>query len=578
MTGGSIGAARRPMTVAAAALALLVALAILPTRSPAASSPEPFSAVGERIVDIIVRAEEHALVAARQRILESGGSIGFELPIIGGFSATTTGVDAAHLSRMAGVTSVSIDHEIALSSAGGQGSTALARTFDDVLDVDAFWRKGFEGDGIGVALIDSGIAPVAGLSDPTKILDGPDLSFDSTDESSLGYDSFGHGTHLAGIIAGRDPGLTTKDRLRGVGFSGIAPGAHLVDVKVADGAGSADVSQVIAGIQWVVDQATGTNAANIRVLALAFGTDGTQDYRIDPLAYAVEQAWHAGLVVVVAAGNDGIDEPLRNPASDPFVISVGAVDDNSTPGRGDDRVLSLSNCGTSSRSVDVLAPGKSLASLRVPGSMIDENFSSARVGDRFFKGTGTSQATAVVAGVAALLLDQRPELTPDQVKSILTEASHTVPQAPGACSAAGLISPSDVMKASTPSTVQTYAMSDGSGSLELARGSYHVALDGEPIVGEIDVTGQPWSGGTWSGGTWSGGTWSGGTWSGGTWSGGTWSGGTWSGGTWSGGTWSGGTWSGGTWSGGTWSGGTWSGGTWSGGTWSGGTWSVGSWS
>jgi serine protease AprX len=263
---------------------------------------------------------------------------------------------------------------------------------------------------------------------------------------------------------------------------------------------------------------------NVRVITLAYGIDATTDYQVDALAYAVEAAWRAGIVVVVAAGNDGNSHALRNPAFDPFVVSVGAVDTKGTQSTNDDTVLPFSNCGTGSRSVDVLAPGASVISLRDPGSFADFFFPQARVGDRFFRGTGTSQAAAIVAGAAALVLEQRPELTPDQVKGLLMSTAQEIPSASGLCESAGLIDMKTLFRVSTPAAVQTWPLATNSGA-----------------EGRIEVDGQ-WDGQTWGGQTWGGQTWGGQTWGGQTWGGQTWGGQTWGGQTWGGQTWGGQTW------------------------------------
>jgi serine protease AprX len=255
---------------------------------------------------------------------------------------------------------------------------------------------------------------------------------------------------------------------------------------------------------------------------------------------------------------------------------VGSVNQN------DDQVASFSSRGTDARRPDLVAPGKSVVSLRDPGSYIDINHPSARIGDRFFVGSGTSQAAAVVSGSVALLLQQRPGLTPDQVKYLLTSTAAAMPLSDVLAAGAGEINVSVASKAPTPDYTQTWPSSSGTGSLELARGSVHVSDGTSTLAGEMDIFGATWDGSSWApaaldGNTWSGGTWNGNTWSGNTWSGNTWSGNTWSGNTWSGNTWSGNTWSGNTWSGNTWSGNTWSGNTWSGNTWSGNTWSGATW-
>ena len=158
---------------------------------------------------------------------------------------------------------------------------------------------GDHGQGVDVALIDSGVAPVQGLTAPGKVINGADLSFEQGADHLRYMDTYGHGTHLAGLIAGRDADWSPSNH---DSFSGVAPDARIVNVKVANAMGATDVSQVIAAIDWVV-QHKNDNGMNIRVLNLSFGTDGVQNYVLDPLTYAAEVAWRKGIVVVAAAGN-----------------------------------------------------------------------------------------------------------------------------------------------------------------------------------------------------------------------------------------------------------------------------------
>nr|NIP36000.1 S8 family serine peptidase [Thermoplasmata archaeon]NIS19733.1 S8 family serine peptidase [Thermoplasmata archaeon]NIT77054.1 S8 family serine peptidase [Thermoplasmata archaeon]NIU48844.1 S8 family serine peptidase [Thermoplasmata archaeon]NIW82334.1 S8 family serine peptidase [Thermoplasmata archaeon] len=367
------------------------------------------------------------------------------------------------------------------------------------------------------------------------------------------------------------------------------PGARLVNIKVADAQGAVDVTQVIAAIDWVI-QHRNDNGMNIRVIALAYGTDGVQSYDRDPLAHMVEKAWNAGIVVVAAAGNDGNAAPLRNPAYDPFVIAVGAAENNTSKISG---VASFSNCGTSERFVDLVAPGRSILSLRAPGSYADLNYPQAAVDGTYFLGSGSSQAAAVVAGGVALVLDKHPELTPDQVKKMLMANATYVQGASFTCQGAGALNMGNVYSANPPnvnSSAQTYQPSYGNGSLEAARGDNHVSDNGVALVGEYDIMGSPWipycvvKGKTatcdtthWTGGNFNGVTWSGVSWSGLSWSGVSWSGVSWSGVSWSGVSWSSKTWSNAAWNGVSWSGLSWSGVTWSGVSWSGLSWSGVSW-
>ncbi|NND04307.1 MAG: S8 family serine peptidase, partial [Acidimicrobiia bacterium] len=431
-----------------------------------------------------------------------------------------------------------------------------------------YWFQGITGAGVDIALIDTGIAPVPALSGSGKIINGPDLSFDSQSPGLEYVDLFGHGTHLAGIIAGHQPGAEI-DRFNKTEFLGMAPGARLVNMKVADGVGAVDVSQVIAAIDWVVEHKN-DNGMNIRVITLAYGTDGVQAYDIDPLAHAVERAWHEGIVVVVAAGNDGLGTALRNPATDPYVITVGATENAGIWGRmADDVIAPFSSCGTNARHVDVLAPGKSIVSLRNPGSMADTQNPEARIGSEYFVGSGTSQAAAVVAGAVALILEERPELSPDQVKQLLMDNSRSV-GASANCEGAGSVNLRWVRKDDSPTvgaSDQTHTVATGTGSLEAARGSMHVWSRPEPdadpvaLTGEVDIMGMPWTGyscngndcaSLWNGGDFNGAVWSGASWSGASWSGASWSGASWSGASWSGASWSGASWSGTGWMGAVW--------------------------
>jgi serine protease AprX len=426
--------------------------------------------------------------------------------------------------------------------------------------------NGHDGSGIDIAQIDSGVVPVAGFNQTGKLVHGPDLSFESQAESLIHLDTYGHGTHIGGIIASPQ---------------GMAPGSRLVSLKVADALGATDVSQVIAAIDWVVEHRT-DNGLNIRVLNISYGTDGVQSHEVDPLSYAVQRAWRAGIVVVVAAGNDGNAAALRNPAISPYVIAVGATDTKGTTATWDDVVADFSNCGTASRSVDVVAPGVSIRSLRSPGSYADQTHPDARVYNDYFKGSGTSQSAAVVSGAAALLLDQRPRLTPDRVKALLVETAIDV-SASTRCQGGGTIDLATAASTRAPKAEQSHLPSSGLGSLHGARGTMVLVHNDVPLAGEQDIMGNPWNAelwvklaandATWSGGDWNGASWSGASWSGASWSGASWSGASWSGASWSGASWSGASWSGASWSGASWSGASWSGASWSGSSWAGSLWS-----
>jgi serine protease AprX len=489
----------------------------------------------------------------------------------------------------------------------GDGGAASAAQLDDPTDVVAT-ANGFvvaEQSSIIRRVAVSAGAPVTALG-VSSLVYGPDLSFDSQNPALTNNDAFGHGTHLAGIIAGRDPSATAG---RYVGdssnFLGMAPDANIISVKVGDAYGNVDVTQIIAAIDWVV-QHRNDPGANIRVINLSVGTNSAQAYGIDPLAYAAEQAWKAGIVVVAAAGNDGrsLTKPdrgtgLADPAYDPKILAVGAADTMGTLTMADDTVAAFSSgqgtTSATSRKPDLLAPGVHVASLRDRGSFIDQYAGAiGAVNDRLMRGSGSSQAAAVVSGAAALVISQHPNATPNQVKQLLMSTARGV-SGGSAFTGQGEIDLTAALNKDLPAPAAPNLTATGTGTLQGARGT-NVLVDpatGIALTGEQDIFGHPvdtaalaaaeaagssWSGGLWNGSSWSGSSWSGSSWSGSSWSGSSWSGSSWSGSSWSGSSWSGSSWSGSSWSGSSWSGSSWSGSSWSGSSWSGSSWSGSSWS
>ena len=427
-----------------------------------------------------------------------------------------------------------------------------------------------DGTGVDVAVIDTGVAPVPGLDGADKVVNGPDLSFEAGVDDLRHLDTYGHGTHMAGII-GADGDV-----------DGIAPGARIVNIKVADSAGAVDPTQVLAAINWVIEHKD-ANGLNIRVLSISYGVPAEDiDYVDDPLAVAVEAAWDAGIVVVAAAGNDGRKEKsLASPAHDPYVIAVDAYEDKrSQNGKGDClrrnqnwKSAKIGSSGKwSERTPDIGAPGRTIVSLRVPGSRIDQDHPASRISPTLTKGTGTSQAAAVVSGAVAVLLDARPDLSPDEVKALLVDTADD----------RGMLDLADAVNGDDDdddddSVVQAWPRATGAGSIDALRHDVVTFADGSTLTGETAALLDDWSGSTWTGSTWTGSTWTGSTWTGSTWTGGSWMGSTWTGSTWTGSTWTGSTWTGSTWTGSTWTGSTWTGSTWTGSTWTGSTWTGSTW-
>jgi serine protease AprX len=583
-----IGSTRPTRPLLLAVIGLL-ALALVQTAS---SSGAP--ALHDRSASVIVRELAGSGLAGERAVERLGGQVGMPLSIIGGFEARLPQASVATLRSAPGIASVTLNETIEplfhtwdLDLFGGgqdqpqdPGSMSV---IGNVVGVHAYWSRHLTGEGVDVALIDTGVVPVQGISSPGKVVNGADLSFESQSDSLRYLDTYGHGTHLAGIIAGEAPGASEQEP-----FRGIAPDARLVSVKVGNAQGAADVSQVIAAIDWVVRHRH-DEGLNIRVLTLAFGTDGVQDYLLDPLAYAVEVAWRKGIVVVVAAGNEGFgSSKLNDPANDPHVLAVGAEDPVGTQKVSDDTIPHWSSRGDASRHPDLVAPGVSVTSLRAPGSFLDERYPGARRGDGLFKGSGTSQAAAVAGGAAALIVQQRPAITPDQVKALLMGSATPIPGADPLAQGAGLIDLRAARTAPTPDAVQSWPPAGGAGSLELSRGSGHVVDEtGIALDGERNIFGYPWSPLEWTATCWTETSWEGGSWNGTQWSGAAWTGQSWAERTWLAVPWSDPTWTGQpwaeqrtaerSWTGKSWAGDGWGGKSWGGKSWAASVWSSVSW-
>lgn len=265
----------------------------------------------------------------------------------------------------------------------------------------------YKGRGVTIAIIDTGIYPHPDL-------EGRIVAFaDMVGNKEQPYDDNGHGTHVAGCAAGS--GGRSEGRYRG-----LAPGALLVGVKVLNKVGMGQMSDLLAGIEWVIQH---KERYNIRIMSLSLGGESSRSCADDPLCRAVEAAWKAGIVVLAAAGNDGPETgTVGTPGISPMVITVGAMDDRGTPDQGDDELASFSSRGPAPGGMmkpDVVAPGVAITSLRSPGSLIDKQHREARTDRDYTTLSGTSMATPIVAGLVALLLEAEPGLTPDAVKQRL---------------------------------------------------------------------------------------------------------------------------------------------------------------
>jgi serine protease AprX len=263
---------------------------------------------------------------------------------------------------------------------------------------------------------------------------------------------------------------------------------------------------------------------------------------------------------------------------DPYVIAVGAAALNGGHAATASTVAPFSSRGSVARSVDVVAPGVSIASLRDPGSSIDQDHPGAVVNTRFFRGSGTSQAAAVTSGAAALVLSSHPSLTPDQVKAVLRSTATPLAGFDRQAQGSGMLNVDAASQAGPPAdAVQSWPTATGAGSIEASRGGEHVALDGVELTGEQDIMGSPWSGAAWAAQSASATAWNGGMWNGQMWSGSCWCGTSWAGATWQNTSWTGNSWTGKRWTSVGWQGMSWTGKRWTGTSWTGKRWTGASW-
>ena len=504
-------------------------------------------------VSVIVRAADAS--AAGAAVETVGGEVTIELPIVEGVAAD---VPAGRLAALDALPGVEVSDNAPVQVQGKPSKPPKppkdppppppppppdpTPAFVTAVGGKTLWDAGFTGTGITVAVIDTGIAEVVpDLADRVK--DGIDFS----GENNPKLDSFGHGTFVAGLIAG-DGTDTSHD--------GVAPGASVLPIKIAGQDGSSDVAHVLAALQWAVSF---KDEHGIRIINLSLGTDSTQPYRRSPLNYAVEKAWDAGIVVVVSASNRGLDGrgTVTKPADDPLVITVGATDDRRTGTPTDDVMAGFSGMGPTKADgltkPDVVAPGKSVVSLRAPGSKIDTEYPSSRVPSGqddadYFIGSGTSFSSAITAGGIALLLQHRPALTPNQVKALVMENALKGPSKDANVSGAGRL---NVAAAAFDTTIgqanRNVPRSLGTGSLQADRGSLQTEFVNELnvptlLTGLLTPQGTPfnqtqflttaWTGTNWYTSQWAGTNWYGTNWYGTNWYGTNWYSTNWYGATW----------------------------------------------
>jgi serine protease AprX len=535
--------------------ATVVLLAALAAPFASASSPAPLSqpagatsrvatvdpaleaAVAEAPAAAIVQIEPDVRLAAREAVAAAGGVVGVDLAIVDGFAATLTAESLEALRALPGVLSVTLDGEVSLSHTPPLGEDNGDHFFEDTIRASALHAAGITGAGVGIAIIDTGVTPGRDLAG--RVVGGVDISGGGEDDPH--NDEYGHGTFLAGIAAGDGTASNGK-------FAGIAPGAHVVPVKIAGADGAANVSHVLAAIEWTVGHA---DTYDIGVLNLSLGTDSTQTRLLSPLNYAVERAWDSGIVVVVSAGNHGAEGAGRipKPADDPLVITVGAIDANGTRKTSDDTVADYSSRGPSIADgivkPDIVAPGSHLVATKAHGSTVDTGFPEAHIRKDYMRGSGTSFAAAVTSGAVALLRQAHPDWTPDQIKGAITSTAAPGPVGDRNVDGHGTLDVAAAAALTEPPVANAgIERSSGLGLLAADRGTLQTEILLDPILGtvllldgEITAQNQVWDAVTYTTSEWNGSNWYGSNWYGSNWYGSNWYGSNWYGSNWYVGSW-----------------------------------------
>jgi serine protease AprX len=524
---------KRRLAAAGAALAAITAASI--TGVPAASA-DP----GETVV-----VTASGLLSPVTAVLQVGGSVQSQFHLINGVVASIPTAETAVLAALPGIT-VTPDAQLSLQDVPeSTGPHAPSDAFLAQTGANQLAAAGDTGQGVTVAVVDTGIDQLPDFAG--RLIGGVDL----TGGGNPFQDSYGHGTFVGGLIAG--DGASSNGQ-----YSGEAPGANLVSIKVAGGNGLTDLGTLIQGLQWAVDH---QGIYQIKVLNLSLGFQSNESTVVNPLDLAVQAVWNAGITVVASAGNAGpFNGTILSPGDDPMVITVGALDDMgaATASTGGDEMTNFSSAGPTTPDgwvkPDLVTSGRSVVSLAAPGSTLVSTYPSAQIGAANFTGSGTSFSAAITSGAVALVLADHPGITPDQVKARLLGNTNPGPLGNPFVDGHGALN--------------AYAAAT-SGPMSLNQsGLVLPALPGLPVSLSSARPFDTWNARLWSGlapdqspsngWTWHGVAWNGAAWNGWARNGVAWNQWAWGGALWNGATWSGSAWDGTAWSGSPWAGAAWS--------------------
>ncbi len=551
---------------------VLLALALAAATSFAALAPASQASTPAPAATVVVSGPAGTSVQALTSAVEqAGGTVRDRLELIG---AVTAELPAG--ARLPSGLTVVADRALQLAGKDkGPGTSGVVSTVRGTLGLGPVAG---EGRGVRVAVVDTGVADVADLA-------GRLTHVDVSRSSGATRDAVGHGTFVAGLVAGDGRGSDGR-------YAGVAPGATVLDVKVADDRGATSLVAVLTGLQAVADD------GHVDVLNLSLSSGSPLPYQIDPLTQALDRLWDRGVVVVVPAGNDGpAAGSVASPGVDPTLLTVGGLATGGTPGRDDDTVAPWSARGPAPQGVlkpDLVAPGVSIVSTLSPGSRAAGAQTRTDLPAGYATGSGTSFATAVVAGAAAVLLGER-SLSPDEVKALLTGTAYRGP-ALGDGAGAGGVDLAAALGARTPKLAKA-ADRSAPGSAKTwgplldaldrrDQAAAQRAWDGlgkkeQSWAASLWAARSPeadrWSASMWAGLGWDGDAASAQAWSGRIWAASNWAASSWAASNWAASSWAASSWAASSWAASSWAASSWGASSWGASSWAASSWAASSW-
>ena len=541
MTGDS--AVPRPSRRIKIVLSVLVALgawllAYAPGQASAAAFVPPTllehaAANPSDSFDVIVVGEPKGPLSKslRNEIGSGLGNIAREYAILRGVATELKGAQLVALAKRDGIASITPDGAVEPAS------------------VNTVWPQAVNLGGLSapapgaptIAIVDSGVeadrADFAG-----RVVASVNLN--SREPGATGDDN-GHGTLVAGLAAGAS-----------ASYGGVAPSANIVSLDVVDGSGMAVTSDVIAAADWIYEH---REQYGIRVANFSLHSSYANYGMRDPLSTAVRRLWLTGTVVVAASGNEGPQRMLYSPASDPFVITVGALDVNGTATASDDFNAPWSSYGSTAEGFskpEVSAPGRFLAAPVPAGSTLATALPDRVVAPGYMWMSGTSFAAPIVSGAAAQLLARHPGWTPDQVKGALMLTAQAVPDADPLSAGVGEIDAGAAAALTAPpnpnENLYAFVAPDESGTPTLDADAWnaHVAQD-------ASWTSASWTSASWTSASWTSASWTSASWTSASWTSASWTSASWTSASWTSASWTSASWTSASWTSASWTSASW---------------------